>query len=129
MKRIAIGETSSRRGHYAVSYAEAITVLFATEGKGMDTLGRFKELLVTKGASSDQIKEVCRDMSPAFIRGIEDYFPQAEITFDKFHVMKLVNEAVDDVRIAEHNNTCRLVTPPHRKKERSSALLDGFFFL
>ncbi len=40
-------------------------------------------------------------MSPAFIRGIQDFFPKVAITFDKFHVMKLVNEAVDDVRIAE----------------------------
>jgi transposase len=40
-------------------------------------------------------------MSPAFIRGIEEQFPQAAITFDKFHVMKLVNEAVDEVRKAE----------------------------
>ncbi|MBN2983333.1 transposase [Cohnella algarum] len=47
-------------------------------------------------------------MSPAFIRGIEDFFPKAEITFDKFHVMKLVNEAVDDVRIAEQKQTREL---------------------
>jgi transposase len=40
-------------------------------------------------------------MSPAFIRGIEEQFPKAEITFDKFYVMKMVNEAVDDVRKEE----------------------------
>lgn len=111
VKRIAIDETSSRRGHRYITLfldTEAKTVLFATEGKGMDTLGRFKELLAAKGASADQIKDVCCDMSPAFIRGIEDYFPDAAITFDKFHVMKLVNEAVDDVRIAEQKQTPEL---------------------
>jgi transposase len=111
VKRIAIDETSSRRGHRYITLfvdADAKTVLFATEGKGMDTLGRFKELLSTKGAYAEQIEEVCCDMSPAFIRGIEDYFPKAEITFDKFHVMKLVNEAVDDVRIAEQKQTPEL---------------------
>jgi transposase len=108
VKQIPIDETSSRRGHRYITLfldAESKTVLFATEGKGMDTLGRFKELLATKGVAAEQIKEVCCDMSPAFIRGIEDYFPQAAITFDKFHVMKLVNEAVDDVRIAEQKQT------------------------
>ncbi|MEC0254497.1 transposase [Paenibacillus lautus] len=45
---------------------EAKTVLFATEGKGMDTLERFKEHLSTKGASAEQIEDVCCDMSPAF---------------------------------------------------------------
>lgn len=108
VKRIAIDETSSRRGHRYITLfvdADAKTVLFATEGKGMDTLGRFNEHLATKGGHADQIEEICCDMSPAFIRGIEDFFPQAEITFDKFHVMKLVNEAVDDVRIAEQKQT------------------------
>lgn len=111
VKRIAIDETSSRRGHRYITLfvdADAKTVLFATEGKGMDTLGRFKELLAAKGADAQQIQEVCCDMSPAFIRGIQDYFPDAEITFDKFHVMKLVNEAVDEVRIAEQKRTPEL---------------------
>lgn len=37
-------------------------------------------------------------MSPAFISGIEDNFPEADITFDKYHIMKIMNEAVDLVR-------------------------------
>jgi transposase len=37
-------------------------------------------------------------MSPAFISGIENSFLNASITFDKFHVMKLMNEAIDKVR-------------------------------
>jgi transposase len=111
VKKIAIDETSSRRGHRYITLfldVETKTVLFATEGKGMDTLARFKELLAAKGVAAEQIQEICCDMSPAFIRGIQDYFPQAEITFDKFHVMKLVNEAVDDVRIAEQKQAPEL---------------------
>lgn len=42
--------------------------------------------------------EVYCDMSPSFIAGVEKYFPKANITFDKFHVMKIVNEPVDQVR-------------------------------
>jgi transposase len=37
-------------------------------------------------------------MSPAFISGITEYFVNAHIIFDKFHVMQLVNKAVDEVR-------------------------------
>ncbi|WP_339061216.1 transposase [Tepidibacillus marianensis] len=44
-------------------------------------------------------------MSPAFIKGIEEHFPSANITFDKFHVMKMVNEAVNDIRKDEQNLT------------------------
>ncbi len=104
VKRIAIDETSSRRGHRYITLfvdVDRKTVLFATEGKGMETLERFKGHLAEKGIAADTIQEVCCDMSPAFIRGIEEYFPKAEITFDKFHVMKLVGEAVDEVRIQE----------------------------
>ncbi len=43
-------------------------------------------------------------MSPAFIKGVTEQFPEAEITFDKFHVMKLVGEAVDTVRRQEQKD-------------------------
>jgi len=32
------------------------------------------------------------DMSPAFIKGAEQSFPKAQIIFDKFHVIKALNE-------------------------------------
>ena len=41
------------------------------------------------------------DMSPAFISGVSQNFPQASIVFDRFHVIKLLNEAVDKVRMQE----------------------------
>jgi transposase len=40
-------------------------------------------------------------MSPAFISGVVTHFPKAKITFDKFHIVKLLNEAVDEVRKKE----------------------------
>ena len=40
-------------------------------------------------------------MSPAFIAGVTENLTEAEITFDRFHVMKLIGDAVDEVRRAE----------------------------
>ncbi len=111
VRRIAVDETSSRRGHrYITLFVDVDTkiVLFAVEGKGKESLEHFKAYLESKGAQASQIREICCDMSPAFIRGIEDFFPDAQITFDKFHVMKMVNEAVDDVRIEEQKHTPEL---------------------
>lgn len=111
VKRIAIDETSSRRGHRYITLfvdVDRKIVLFATVGKGKDTLERFRAHLRNKGVDAQQIQEVCCDMSPAFIRGVEEYFPDAEITFDKFHVMKLVGEAVDEVRIEEQKQAPEL---------------------
>ncbi|MFC4768622.1 ISL3 family transposase [Effusibacillus consociatus] len=104
VKRIALDETSSRRGHqYITLFVDMDTkkVIFATEGKGSDVLVVLQRFLEQKGVSCSQIQEFCCDMSLAFIAGIEKYFPGAHITFDKFHVMKMVNEAVDQVRKEE----------------------------
>jgi transposase len=51
-------------------------------------------------------------MSPAFISGIEKTFDNAEITFDKFRVVKVLNAAVDEVRRQEQKER------PELKKTR-----------
>lgn len=104
VQQIAVDETSSLRGHqYITLFVDMDTkrVMFATEGKGSDVISTLLNFLEEKQINTNQIKEFCCDMSPAFISGIEKYFPNACITFDKFHVMKMINEAVNDVRIEE----------------------------
>ncbi|WP_307258707.1 transposase [Oikeobacillus pervagus] len=49
-------------------------------------------------------KEFSIDMSPAFIKGAEEQFPKASLTYDKFHVMKMINEAVDETRRKEQSS-------------------------
>lgn len=49
--------------------------------------------------------EICCDMLPAFISGVSEAFDQAEITFDRFHIMRLMQEAVDRVRRQEAKET------------------------
>ena len=44
-------------------------------------------------------------MSPAFIKGARENFPTAELTFDKFHVIKIINEAVDETRREERKTS------------------------
>ena len=41
-------------------------------------------------------------MSPAFIKGVNEHLPEANITFDKFHVIQMLNKAQDEVRRMEH---------------------------
>ena len=88
---IGLDETSSKRGHNYVTVfvdMDRSKVLFATPGKDAATLTAFKEDLEAHGGCSGHIKDACCDMSPAFIRGIEDTFENSSITFDKFHVIK-----------------------------------------
>jgi transposase len=104
VRQVGVDETSRRRGHNYVSLfvdLEESRVLFATGGKDASTVKRFKQDLIEHGGDPSAIEEMCCDMSPAFISGVEKQFPEAHLTFDKFHVIKILNDAVDQVRREE----------------------------
>jgi len=65
------------------------------------TIKRFTEDLEAHKGTKENITDVSCDMSPAFIKGIEKNLKNAKITFDKFHLVKIINTAVADVRKAE----------------------------
>lgn len=101
---VGVDETARKRGHKYISAFVDLKkkgAVFVTEGKGKKTLEAFKHFLEKHGGSHENIENFSIDMSPAFIAGIEEHFPESQITFDKFHVMKLMNEAVDEVRREE----------------------------
>lgn len=101
--RIAVDETSARRGHrYVTNVLDAQTraLLLQTPGRGADALKAFKEQMQAHNAEPGQILEAAMDMSPAYAAGVRQHFPQARIVFDKFHVMQLAGKAVDGVRLA-----------------------------
>lgn len=101
---IGVDETSSKKGHNYVSIfvdMDKSRVIYATEGKDSETIKKFKEELPYHGVDTSNITDFCSDMSPAFIKGITENFEDANLTFDKFHVVKLVNEAVDETRREE----------------------------
>ena len=77
-------------------------VLYATPGKDQQTISRIKDHLQSKGVEPCQITDACIDMSTGFIAGMIENFPHTAITYDKFHVVKLLNEAMDTVRKNEY---------------------------
>jgi transposase len=102
--KIGVDETSRRKGHnYVTVFAdmESGEVMYATEGKGGETLCAFAEELPKHGGNAGQIQEVTMDMSPAFIAGTAKHLPNADITFDKFHIIQALNKAQDEVRRME----------------------------
>jgi len=101
---LGIDETSTRKGHHYVTLGvdmDAGRVNHVSEGKGKACVQRIRDHLETKGTPPEQIQQASMDLSPAFIAGVKDAFPNAEITFDRFHVVRLLNEAMDNVRKAE----------------------------
>ena len=131
---VGVDETSSKRGHNYVSLfvdMKSSQVLFATEGKDASTLERFKTDLEAHHGDPSNIREVCCDMSPAFISGVEKHFPEACLTFDKFHVLKILNEAVDEVRRQEQQSRPELkrtryiwLKNPENLKENQATTLE-----
>jgi len=104
VEQVGVDETSSRRGQQYVSLfvdLERSQVIFATEGRDAATVGALKHDLTAHGGVAEAVSEVCCDMSPAYVSGTAEHFPQAQMMFDKFHVLKLINEAVDEVRRQE----------------------------
>lgn len=84
---LAIDETLRRRGQKYVSLAAAVKkrrVLFVTKGKGHDVIDRLADDLHKPGGDPSAVKHVSMDMSPAFIEGLRECLPVADITFDRF---------------------------------------------
>lgn len=104
---VGIDETSSRRGHSYVTLFVDLKqkrTLFVTEGKDSGTVAEFVDDLEKHKGKAGNIKYVSSDMSPAFIKGVGANLPNAELVFDKFHIIKIINEAVDAVRKEESQN-------------------------
>jgi transposase len=76
-------------------------VIHVTEGKGKATLQAIRQHLANQGVDPQPIQQASLDLSPAFIAGVRESFPAAQITFDRLPVVKLLNEAMDKVRQAE----------------------------
>ena len=101
---LAIDETSRARGHSYVTLAadaDARRVLFVTDGRDAKTIKELASYLEEHGCPAENIARTSIDMSPAFISGVSKHLPNAQITFDKFHVIGHASAAVDKMRRIE----------------------------
>ena len=110
---LGVDETSTKKGHkYGTAFLEfdgketsrgvggskVARLLYFTPGKDKATFQQFANELNRRGVPREQISEIAMDMSLAFIAGASEHFAQAQISFDRFHVMKLCGAACDQVR-------------------------------
>ena len=113
INRLGADETSTRKGHrYGTVFLEisgretergrgaskVARLLFFTPGKNKETFAEFAAELERRGIAASQIQEIAMDMSKAFIAGAAEHFPDAQLCFDRFHVMKLCGESLDQIR-------------------------------
>src|SRR6202023_203005 len=102
LRHIAIDAIAVARGHRYLTVVldlDSGAVVFVGDGKGADALKPFwKRLRPSKAV----IEAVAMDMSAASRGAVATNLPKAKIVFDRFHVMKLFNEKLSDLRRALH---------------------------
>jgi transposase len=98
LRQIAIDEISIGRGHrYLTVVLDLLSgaVVFVGDGKGAEALKPFWKRLQRVRA---KIEAVAMDMSPAYISAVLTNLPEAVLVFDHFHIIKLFNEKLSDLR-------------------------------
>lgn len=128
---LGVDETSVGKGHDYVSiFAELSSgesgrrVVYVAKGADSSVFKEFGERFEEHGGKKENVKEIAMDMSSAFIAGASEEFPDAEITFDHFHVSKLANKAVDETRRAEVESNSSLKKTRYALLKREDNLKD-----
>ena len=108
VRRVGMDETSARKGQDYISIfagLDARRVVFATEGRSAETVARFAADLAEHRGDPAKVTDTSSGMSTAFISGIRQHLPNAQMTFDRYHLAATLSEAVDTVR--RHEVTTR----------------------
>ena len=98
VRQIAIDELylgRTRKYITLVMDMESARIIWVGEGRGAEALREFWRRFKLSGA---RLKAVAMDMSGAYACSVRAHAPHAILTFDRFHVMKLMNERLDDLR-------------------------------
>lgn len=99
VRQVGIDEVAYKKGqNYVTVVSDLISrkVLWVGKDRSKATVAAFFAELGP--AATAQIEVVAMDMAPAYTAAVEEGAPQAIIVYDRFHIMKYVHEAVDQVR-------------------------------
>ncbi|MFC1460913.1 ISL3 family transposase [Verrucomicrobiota bacterium] len=101
---VGVDELAARKGHkYLTIFADLVKkrVLYAVPERDSSTWKAFVKEFNKHGGNRKKISCVSMDMSAPYKKGVEENCPNAEVVFDKFHLIAKANEAVNKVRKAE----------------------------
>jgi len=99
LRRLAIDEIAYRKGHNYLTVVldyDTGEVIWTGEGRSEEALSAFFKLIGPQVCK--QIIAVSLDMSAAYAKAVRHNCPKARVVFDRFHVAKHLNEAVNDTR-------------------------------
>ena len=104
LEYVCVDEKAVGQGHDYVTVVTGVMarkpqVLYVGDGRGEEGLNGFWEWLGPEACA--RIKAVSMDMGQAYQNSVRRYCVNAELIFDPFHLMKMLNGAVDEVRRRE----------------------------
>lgn len=100
---IGIDEFAVRKGHIyktIVVDLKSGRIIYVGEGRGANALDNFWKRIKKKRV---HIKYVATDLSPAFISSVHENCPDVIHVFDHFHVVKLMNDKLDNIRRIQYS--------------------------
>lgn len=115
LRQICIDEISYRKFHqYLTLVANADTgqIVWGAEGKTMEVLDEFFDELGEERIA--ELESICTDMSKTFTQSVAIRAPKARHVYDRFHVQRLVNQALDETRRSEWGRLERAATKGSR---------------
>ena len=95
---LGIDEFSIRkRHHYMTIFVDLASgrIVHAVEGTAKEKLLPFLRKLKKRTKS---LKAIAMDMSRSFFWAVRDVLPNVDVVFDRFHIMALMNKAIDEIR-------------------------------
>jgi len=98
LRRIAIDEIASKKGHKYLTIVldlDTGAVVFVGDGKGTEALKPFWAKLLRAKA---HLEAEAMDLSPAYLSAVMKNLRGVAIVFDRFHVMKLFNDKLSNLR-------------------------------
>jgi transposase len=106
VRRIAVDEIAVRRGHrYMTLVMDLDTgrILYVHEGKSAASLKPFLERV--RKSRRTKLEAIAMDLSAAYAKAVREALPHVPVVFDRFHVVKLINEKLDELRRAHVRDT------------------------
>lgn len=101
-KRIGVDEVAYHKGHKYLTVVRDLdenAVIWIGKKRKKETLDNFFKEIGEK--KSNKMNLAVLDMWDPFISSIKEHCPKADIVFDKFHIVKKANEALDKIRKQE----------------------------
>jgi len=95
---VSVDEFAIAKGHvYMTVFTDVKSgrIIHAVEGKDIAAVTPFLRKLHKKAVN---LKAIAMDMSHAFYSAVKQELPNVDVVFDRFHVMKMMNTALDEIR-------------------------------